>query len=80
MTGALKSGVAALAVLLLPAIASDAQQPAPPECAQNAPVCGLKGGYRQPIGTRAWPRAMAPSFSMPGTAGSHGATDSYAYG
>ena len=47
MTGTLKSGVAALAVLLLPAIASDAQQPAPPECAQNAPACGLKGGYRQ---------------------------------
>jgi hypothetical protein len=43
----LRTGIAALAMLLLPLAVTDAQQPAPPECAQNAPVCGLKNGTRQ---------------------------------
>lgn len=40
-------GIAALAIVLLPMIAVEAQQPTPTECAQNAPVCALKGGDRQ---------------------------------
>jgi len=39
--------LAALAVLLLPLVVADAQQPVQPECAVNAPVCGLKNGSRQ---------------------------------
>ncbi|MBV9966399.1 MAG: ATPase [Alphaproteobacteria bacterium] len=44
---AVTSGAAALTMFVLPLIVADAQQPAPPECAQNAPVCGLKDGSRQ---------------------------------
>jgi len=47
MQRTLRTGIAAFAMLLLPLIAADAQQPGPPECAQNAPVCGLKNGSRQ---------------------------------
>jgi hypothetical protein len=43
----LRTGIAALAMLLLPLVAADAQQPAPPDCTANAPVCGLKNGSRQ---------------------------------
>jgi hypothetical protein len=43
----LRTGIAALAMLLLPLVATDAQQPPPPECAQSAPVCALKNGARQ---------------------------------
>ena len=42
-----RTGIAALAMLLLPLVATDAQQPPPPECAQAAPVCALKNGARQ---------------------------------
>jgi hypothetical protein len=47
MQRTLRTGIAALAMLFLPLVASDAQQPAPPECAQTAPVCALKNGARQ---------------------------------
>ena len=47
MQRTLGTGIAALAMLLLPLVATDAQQPPPPECAQAAPVCGLKNGSRQ---------------------------------
>ena len=43
----LRTSIAALAMLVLPLVAADAQQPVPPECAVNAPVCGLKNGSRQ---------------------------------
>ena len=43
----LRTGIAALAMLVLPLVATDAQQPAPPDCTVNAPVCGLKNGSRQ---------------------------------
>ncbi|HEY4469626.1 MAG TPA: hypothetical protein VGN21_00560 [Stellaceae bacterium] len=43
----LRTGIAALATLFLPVVATDAQQPVPPECAQSAPVCALKNGSRQ---------------------------------
>ena len=43
----LRSGIAATALFLLPGIASQAQQPAPSDCAQTALVCALKDGSRQ---------------------------------
>jgi len=49
MRSTLRTGVAAILLLLPPIVASDAQQPLPlpPECAQVAPVCALKNGTRQ---------------------------------
>jgi hypothetical protein len=47
MRRTLRGGIAATALFLLPIMASQAQQPVPPDCAQNAPVCGLKDGSRQ---------------------------------
>lgn len=47
MLRTLRTGLAAFAVFLLPLIAADAQQPAPPDCTVNVPVCGLKDGSRQ---------------------------------
>jgi hypothetical protein len=41
------AGIAAFAVLLLPAAETDAQQPQPADCAQTAPVCALKNGAKQ---------------------------------
>ena len=48
MRSTLRTGVAAILLLLPPIVASDAQQPLPqPECDQVAPVCALKNGTRQ---------------------------------
>jgi len=48
MRSTLRTGVAAILLLLPPIVASDAQQPLPqPECAQVVPVCALKNGTRQ---------------------------------
>jgi hypothetical protein len=47
MQSAFRNGIAALTISLLPVVGSQAQQPVPAECAQNAPVCALKGGDRQ---------------------------------
>ena len=47
MRRALTSGIAALTIVLLPVIVSQAQQPSPADCTQAAPVCGLKNGSRQ---------------------------------
>jgi len=47
MRRTLRSGIAATTLFLLPVIASQAQQPAPADCAQAAPVCALKDGARQ---------------------------------
>jgi hypothetical protein len=44
----LRTVIAAMALLLLPLVASLAQlPPQPAECAQAAPVCALKDGSRQ---------------------------------
>ena len=47
MRRTLQAGIAAIAVLLLPAAETDAQQPQPADCAQSAPVCALKNGSKQ---------------------------------
>jgi len=48
MRRTLRAGIAAIAMLLLPAAETDAQQPQlPTNCAQVAPVCALKNGSKQ---------------------------------
>jgi hypothetical protein len=47
MRRTLQAGIAAVAMLLLPAAATDALQPQPADCAQPTPVCALKNGVRQ---------------------------------
>jgi hypothetical protein len=44
-----RTAIVAASLLLLPVIVSRAQlpPPQPADCGQNAPVCGLKNGYRQ---------------------------------
>ena len=39
--------IAAVAMLLIPAVATDAQQPPPVDCVQVVPVCALNNGTRQ---------------------------------
>jgi hypothetical protein len=47
MQSTFRTGLIAIAVFLVPVMAGRAQQPQPPDCAQNAPVCALKEGARQ---------------------------------
>jgi hypothetical protein len=47
MHRACQTGIAAAALLLLSGMASRAQAPQPANCAQVAPVCAVKNGYRQ---------------------------------
>lgn len=47
MRRTLQAGIAAVAMLLLPVAATDAQQPQPADCARSAPVCALKIGAKQ---------------------------------
>ena len=47
MRRTLQAGIAAIAMLQLPAAGTDAQQPQPADCAQAAPVCALKNGSKQ---------------------------------
>jgi hypothetical protein len=47
MRRTLQAGIAAVAMLLLPAAGTEAQQPQPAGCATSAPVCALKNGSKQ---------------------------------
>jgi hypothetical protein len=47
MRSTFRTGLIAIAVFFVPVMASRAQQPQPPNCAQNAPVCALKNGSKQ---------------------------------
>jgi hypothetical protein len=47
MRSTLRTGIATVALFLLPVMATRAQPQPPPNCAQTAPVCALKNGTRQ---------------------------------
>jgi hypothetical protein len=66
MQSTLRTGVAALLILLFPAAAGQAQQPPPANCAQVAPVCALKNGTRQTYWNTCLAARDAAEFLYPG--------------
>jgi hypothetical protein len=68
MRSTFRTGLVAVAVFLLPVLASRAQQPPQPpaNCAQTAPVCALKNGSRQTYWNACLAARDAAEFLYPG--------------
>jgi len=66
MRSTFRTGLIAIAVFLVPVMAGRAQQPQPPNCTQNAPVCTLKNGSRQTYWNACLAARDAAEFLYPG--------------
>jgi hypothetical protein len=66
MRSTFRTGLIAIAVFLVPVMAGRAQQPQPPNCTQNAPVCALKNGSRQTYWNACLAARDAAEFLYPG--------------